>query len=114
MHRSVRLISLLAVAAAFAGCATSKQWSVTDSDRNEGLVRVSYEYPEFHEPQLSEEQATKLAESRCNVWGYDDAEPIAGQLRQCSNVENGNCNLWTVTREFQCTRDVAFADRLAR
>jgi hypothetical protein len=114
MHRSVRLISLLAVAAAFAGCATSKQWSVTDSDRNEGLVRVSYEYPEFHEPQLSEAQAMKLAESRCNVWGYDDAEPIAGQLRQCSNVENGNCNLWTVTREFQCTRDVAFADRLAR
>ena len=114
MHRSIRLITLLVVAASFAGCATSKQWSVTESDRNEGLVRVSYEYPEFQEPQLSEAQAMKLAESRCNVWGYDDAEPIAGQLRQCSNVDNGNCNLWTVTREFQCTRDVALADRLAR
>jgi hypothetical protein len=114
MHRSIRLLTLIAAAAAVAGCATSKQWSVTDSDRNEGLVRVAYEFPEFHEPQLSEEQALKLAESRCNGWGYDDAEPIAGQLRQCSSMNAGNCELWKVTREFQCTRDVAFADRLAR
>jgi hypothetical protein len=114
MYRSIRIITLLATAAVFTGCATSNQWTVTESDRNEGLVRVSVEYPEFQEPQLSEEQAMKLAESRCNGWGYDDAEPIAGQLRQCSNMDNGNCELWKVTREFQCTREVVFADLLAR
>ena len=114
MPRTLRFISLLAFAAAITGCATSKQWSVTESDRSEGLVRVSYEFPEFQEPQLSDEQAAKLAESRCNVWGYDDAEPIAGQLRQCSSMNSGNCELWTVTREFQCTRDVAFANQFSR
>ena len=114
MPRSIRLITLLAITAALAGCATSKQWSVTESDRHEGLVRVSYEFPEFQEPQLSDEQAEKLAEGRCNVWGYDDAEPIAGQLRQCSSMNSGNCELWTVTREFQCTRDVAFANQLSK
>jgi hypothetical protein len=114
MHRSIRIITTLAIAAVFAGCATSKQWAVTESDRDEGLVRVSYEYPELQEPRLSDEQAIKLAESRCNGWGYDDAEPIAGQLRQCSSMNSGNCELWKVTREFQCTREVAFADRLAK
>jgi hypothetical protein len=114
MHRSIRIITSLAIAAVFTGCATSKQWAVTESDRDEGLVRVSYEFPELQEPQLSEEQAMKLAESRCNGWGYDDAEPIAGQLRQCSSMNSGNCELWKVTREFQCTREVAFADRLAK
>jgi hypothetical protein len=117
MHRSIRIITSLAVAAVVAvsaGCATGKQWAVTDSDRDEGLVRVSYEFPEHQEPELSDEQAIKLAESRCNGWGYDDAEPIAGQLRQCSSMNSGDCELWKVTREFQCTREVAFADRLAK
>jgi len=100
---------LLAIAAsgAIAGCTTSKQWNVSGGEKAAGLVRVSYEFPEAHEPALSEKAAQQLAEHRCEGWGYDDAEPIAGQLRQCSNMDDGSCNLWTVTREFQCTRDVA-------
>src|SRR5687768_2615499 len=113
MYRAAHLITLLLLTS-LAGCATGKQWAVTDSDRHEGLVRVSYEFTQSQEPQLSEQQAMKLAESRCNGWGYDEAEPIAGQLRQCSSMNDGNCELWKVTREFQCTREVAFADQLAR
>lgn len=90
-----------------AGCATSKHWNVSGGEKAEGLVRVSYEFPEAHEPALSESAAQELAEHRCEGWGYDDAEPIAGQLRQCSNMDDGSCSLWTVTREFQCTRGVA-------
>ncbi len=114
MHLSARLLCMLAITSIFAGCATSKQWTVTGGQKSEGLVRVSYEYPEYREPQLSEKQAAQLALHRCEGWGYDDAEPIAGQLRQCSNMDDGNCNLWMVTREYQCTRDVAQANLLAR
>jgi hypothetical protein len=104
---------LITVALAFftfgsiTGCATSRHWNVSGGEKAEGLVRVSYEFPEAHEPALSETAAQELAEHRCEGWGYDDAEPIAGQLRQCSNMDDGNCSLWTVTREFQCTRGVA-------
>jgi hypothetical protein len=114
MSRSTRLVILLVFTAALAGCATSQPWTVSGGEKHEGLVRVSYEFAEFHEPAVSEQQAEQIALKRCEGWGYDDAEPIAGQLRQCSNMEDGNCDLWKVTREFQCTRAVAQANRLAR
>lgn len=114
MTRSARLIGLLMLTAAFAGCATRDPWAVSGGERQEGLVRVSYEFEEFHEPEVSEQQAAELALKRCAGWGYDSAEPIAGQLRQCSNMDDGNCDLWKVTREYQCTREVASANLLAR
>jgi hypothetical protein len=114
MPRSARLVCLIAFISTLGGCATGKSWSVTGGERDAGLVRVSYEYPEYREPVVSEQQAEQLAEHRCEGWGYDDAEPIAGQLRRCSNMDDGNCNLWMVTREFQCTREVAQANLLAR
>lgn len=113
MLQNTALIAIVLLAATFAGCASSR-WTENQSNRELGVVRVSYEFPEFHEPVLSDEQATQLALSRCEGWGYDKAEPIAGQLRQCSNMDNGDCDLWKVTREFQCSRSVAQANYLAR
>ena len=78
-------------------------------------MRVSYDYAEFQQPEMSDTEANALALNRCNAWGYREAEPIAGQLRQCANMEDGNCNLWTVTREYQCKDgEVSFASRLSR
>jgi hypothetical protein len=114
MFKTARLLAIVSLAALATGCATSKQWNETHSDRELGVVRVSYEFPEFDEPVVSDQQATKLALQRCEMWGYDDAEPIAGQLRQCSNMDNGDCDLWKVTREFQCTKSVAQANLAAK
>jgi hypothetical protein len=98
-----------------AGCATAPRWGVSGADREHAVVRLSYEYPEFHQPTLSDEQALETAVNRCNGWGYDRAEPIEGQLRQCSNMNGSNCNLWTVTREYQCGGgDSSYAARLSR
>jgi hypothetical protein len=105
--RSITVALAIFSLGSITGCATGKQWNVSGGEKAEGLVRVSYEFPEAHEPALSEKAAQELAEQRCEGWGYDDAEPIAGQLRRCSNMDDGSCNLWTVTREFQCTRGVA-------
>jgi hypothetical protein len=97
-----------------AGCATTQQWAVSGGDREDGVVRVSYEYPEFQQPELSDEQAMEIAASRCNGWGYDDAEPIAGQVRQCSNMNGSNCDLWSVTREYRCTDGESFAGNVSK
>jgi hypothetical protein len=100
---------------ALGGCVSTKQWSASGGDREHGLVRVAYQYPEFKQPTLSDAQAEQLAESRCNAWGYKRAEPIAGQIRECSNKDDGNCDLWTVTREYQCSSDDAsYASRLSK
>lgn len=111
-----RKLVLLAVAVSMnlAGCATTKQWAVSGGDKAQGLVQVSYEFPEYNEPPVSEEQAARIAQGRCEGWGYDDAQPIPGQVRQCSNMDAGNCDQWKVTREYRCTMDASFAGALAR
>ena len=114
MLNTSRLLALLVLTAAVTGCATHPGWTESKSDRDLGVVRVSYEFPEFREPALSDTQANRVALSRCEGWGYDAAEPIQGQLRQCSNMHNGDCDQWKVTREFQCTRSVAQANLVAR
>jgi hypothetical protein len=112
--RTLSLLAATMMLMILAGCVTNKQWAVSGGDRESGVVRVSYEYPEFKEPTLSELQAAELAANRCDSWGYDDAEPIAGQIRQCSNMDGGNCDLWRVTREFQCTKETAYVSKLAK
>ena len=112
--RTFPILAATALLLSLGGCATP-HWGVSGADREHGVVRLSYEYPEFHQPALSDEQAMQAAINRCNGWGYDKAEPIDGQLRQCSNMNGSNCNLWMVTREYQCTSaDGALASNLAR
>jgi len=116
-RRKLRTLPILASAALLvnlAGCATTQQWGVTGGDRARGVVKVSYDYAEFHQPADNDAQALNVAVSRCNGWGYGDAEPIEGQLRQCSNKDGSNCDLWTVTREYQCTNGTSFARNLAK
>jgi len=117
MIRPLRTVSLIASAVLLlnvAGCATNKEWAVSGGNRADGVVRVSYEYPEFKQPTLKDEQALRIAANRCNGWGYDAAEPVAGQVRQCSNMDGSNCDLWKVTREYRCTADASFAGNLSK
>jgi YecR-like lipoprotein len=112
---TLRFLASAALLLNLAACATSQKWAVSGGDRQGAVVRVSYEYPEFHQPDVSDDQAMKIALGRCAGWGYDQAEPIAGQTRQCSNMEGSNCDLWTVTREYQCSSSHgAFASNLSK
>ena len=109
-----RLLASAALLLSLGACATSQKWAVTGGDRSDGVVKVSYEYPEFQQPDVSDAQAMKIALGRCSGWGYDEARPIPGQTRQCSNMEGANCNLWTVTREYQCSSQGAFASNFSK
>jgi len=112
--RTLRFLASAALLLNLAACATSQKWAVTGGDRTDGVVRVSYDYPEFQQPEVSDAQAMKIALGRCAGWGYEAAKPIPGQTRQCSNMEGANCNLWKVTREYQCTTQGAFASNFSK
>lgn len=110
--KGILLVSLLLTLTA---CATTHKWTAAGGNREQGVVRIAYEYPEFEQPQMNEAEADELALNRCQAWGYEKVEPIAGQIRQCANMDDGNCNLWSVTREYQCkTSGEGFASRLSR
>ena len=108
-------ILLVSLTLALAACATTDKWTPAGGNREQGVVRIAYEYPEFKQPAMSEADADQLALSRCQAWGYEKMEPIAGQIRRCANMDDGNCNLWSVTREYQCkTSAEGYAARLSR
>ena len=118
MNRSLspgRLAILIPVLFAAAGCATTPDsWTPSDSDRELAIVRVSYEYAKVADPRLDAAQASELAQSRCSAWGYDRAEVIPGNLRNCSAKSGERCEMWKITREYQCLDDASFANRLSR
>lgn len=102
--RFVSVLAIFASAATLAGCAAvPRDWIATGGSRADGVVRLSYEYGEFDQVQLSEAQAVSVASARCKVWGYDHAEAFGGISRQCQ-ARGGfsGCRQWMVTKEYQC------------
>jgi hypothetical protein len=107
-------LALLPVFLALAACASAPQWNPANSSRDLAVARVSYEYAISSEPTLSDAQAFELAQNRCNTWGYSSAEMIPGELRDCSVEGESSCDLWKVTREYQCSGESAYARSASR
>jgi hypothetical protein len=106
--------AILPVFLALAACASAPHWNPSNSSRELGVVRVAYEYPRSQEPTMSDAQAVQLAQSRCSTWGYARAQMIPGELRDCSVKDGESCELWKITREYQCEGEGAFARSAAR
>jgi hypothetical protein len=114
MTRTLRNLALLIPAFSLLGaCATGGHWSSSGGDREAGVVKVSYEHSDEVEPTLSGVQADKLADNRCKTWGYREAELIPGLVRNCTNSEGNRCELWKVTREYQCQSGARIGASLA-
>jgi hypothetical protein len=96
-----RLI-FIAVLAGLASCTTYKLWSDADSDQEQGVVRLSYEYRKFESPQVDERAGIERARERCRDWGYTDAQR-KGEDRQCTSGMKSDCGKWLVIREYRCT-----------
>src|SRR5574337_1042175 len=85
---NAKFILILGVSIALiSGCAVTKEWSATGGSRSDGVVRLSYEVAEMEKPQLSEQQAIRLASQRCRTWGYTGAEAFGGATRKCRSEE---------------------------
>ena len=82
---------------------TQKQWTATGGSRADAVVRLSYEYGQYEQPQVNEQEALDLATARCKSWGYSGAEAFGGVTRQCNQTGRYGCENWLVTKEFQCT-----------
>ncbi len=107
-------LAILPVFLAMVACASAPKWNPANSSRELAVARVSYEYAISDEPTLSDAQAFELAQNRCSTWGYSSAEMIPGELRDCSVDGEGSCDLWKVTREYQCSGEGAYARSASR
>jgi hypothetical protein len=107
-------VFLAPVFLAMVACASAPTWSPSGSNRELGVARVSYEYAMFDEPQMSDAEAAQLAANRCAAWGFARADLIPGELRDCSVSNDGSCDLWKITREYQCSGDGSYARAASR
>jgi YecR-like lipoprotein len=104
MKNSLRSVLLFALALSTFGCATQKQWLVTRVSRSDATVDLSYERNEFQSVHMDMEEGHRLAASRCEAWGYKDAEALGSERNTCTSRRGfGNCGSRTVTVQFQCT-----------
>jgi hypothetical protein len=114
MTKTLRQLSLLLPLALLGACATTEHWNAESGDRKAGVVKVSFEHDDEVEPLLSETKADQIAENRCKAWGYREAELIPGVVRDCSSEDGNRCELWKVTREYQCQSGATLAHSLAK
>lgn len=91
-------ISLLLVS-----CATQKTWVAVGGSRADGVVTLAYDYQGLEVAQTSFEQALRTAVQSCQVWGFSGATPFGGETEQCAAPYFGGCNVWRVSRVYQCT-----------
>lgn len=87
------------------GCVTPKDWAAISGSRDGGTVKLGYQYGAFESPQLDEQQALTTAIRRCTAWGYQGAEAFGADMKSCISYSTGaygGCNVWQVTREYQC------------
>jgi hypothetical protein len=107
-------LALISAGAVVAGCATVSQMQATGGSRADGIVKLSFEYGMFDRIELDEASAIQTARQRCSVWGYTDADPFGGVVRQCQQSGSLGCVHWFVTKEYQCTMGGRSAPPLAQ
>lgn len=100
MHKKLVALGFLGI---LAGCATVSTMTATGGSRADGVVRLSYEVGMFDKVNIDEAEALRTAQARCQTWGYRDAEAFGGATRQCQSSGTYGCNMWLVTKEYQCT-----------
>lgn len=86
-----------------AGCATVSTMTPTGGSRSDGIVEMSFEYGAFDKVNIDQQSSLVQARARCQTWGYQDAEPFGGVVRQCQAAGGYGCMRWFATVKYQCT-----------
>lgn len=87
-----------------AGCATQKALQATGGSKADGTVDLSFQYGLFEKPEVNWGEGVQIARSRCQAWGYSDAEPFGGTKSICNQRNGyGDCIDTVVTATYQCT-----------
>ena len=84
-------------------CATNKVLQATGGSKADGTVTLSYQYGGFEQPIVDWQQAQVNAHSRCQAWGYKNAESFGGSTSTCLAYNAYGCLREQVNVTYQCT-----------
>jgi hypothetical protein len=108
--RTIPLAALaLTAAIAATGCATKKDFYAMGGSRADGTVDLAYDFAPFEQPVVNVSQAQSIAKSKCQVWGYQEAEAFGGKQQNCHQFDGyGSCVAGQIVIKYQC---IGTADR---
>lgn len=105
--RFIPLAALIFAAALTTGCAVKKDFYATGGSRADGTVDMAYDFAQFEQPVVSQNQAQAIAQQKCAVWGYREAEAFGGKITNCNQRDGwGNCVAGQVVIKYQCIGDL--------
>ncbi|BAJ01946.1 YecR-like lipofamily protein [Shewanella violacea] len=97
----------LAIVLATSGCVGKKDWQAAGGSKAEGIIKLSYTFSGNRNPQADDEQALKVAEERCQLWGFTGARPFQFVDVRCQRTHGASCGTHIVTKAFQCIPEQA-------
>lgn len=101
--RRISLALLLIALTATSGCAVKKNFYASGGSRADGTVDLAYDVQQFEQPVVDISQAQAIAKSKCQVWGYQDAEAFGGQTQHCNQFNGyGTCIAAQIVVKYQC------------
>lgn len=104
-YRHIYLTLWLTLYALFLGACTtttSKEYAISGSNKNAGLVELSFDYSPRENVQVAVDQPTQLALQRCQMWGYTQANLLGNLENNCIKNEGSRCTLLRSTLKYQC------------
>lgn len=102
-----KLLLLIILAVAVAGCSSRKDFYATGGSRADGSIDMAYDFKQFETPIVDINQAKKIANDKCAVWGYKRAEAFGGKIVSCEARNGfGDCVAGQTIIKYQCIGNI--------
>lgn len=96
--------------ASLSGCAgiltQSTDWGALGGSRADGTIQLAYNRGAYADEKPIDDRVKQMVIARCNVWGYQDAEPFdyIGSTCVMPGDKFISCYQYRHTAQFQCTK----------
>lgn len=109
----MKKITLFLCAFAVVGCASKRDFYAMSGSRADGTVNMAYDIKgPFDKPIVDMNQAVSIANQKCSVWGYKNAEPFGGKTEHCNQRNGfGDCVNGQMVIQYQCIGDLGVSSK---
>ncbi len=95
-------VAVIFLALFLSGCVTHQKITYTGGNKAEGIVKLSYGYRLYQNPNMDSDTGRQIALSKCQSWGYTDVSQPGKKTSECIRQSNLACSINYVTVDFQC------------
>lgn len=98
------LLTFTFIALLCAGCTTTveRDFAISGSNKSAGIIELSVEQNRNEEILFEIEQPQRLAQERCQLWGYQQTILVQDAQTECISSRDGKCWRSRITLKYQC------------